>query len=200
VTMNRNWSVLAGLALGAGMMFLLDPGRGRRRRALIRDKAYGAARRTGRAIDAGSRHFAYRTQGVAAELKGRIRPDRASDRVVTDRVRSALGRAVSHPHAIDVSVQDGRVQLSGPILASEVDAVISTVGSVRGVSDVENHLDVHDSAENTPALQGGRAMEDTGNAWTLGAKLLVSVAGAVALGAGLARASSDQGAMPEPLQ
>src|SRR6185503_9620990 len=37
---------IGALALGAGLMFLLDPNQGRRRRALIKDKTYSAARRT----------------------------------------------------------------------------------------------------------------------------------------------------------
>jgi uncharacterized protein YwbE len=191
VAMNRNWMILGGAALGASIMYLLDPGPGRRRRATIRDKAVRAARRSGRAIERTSRHFAYRTQGVAAELRGKARADNATDQVIAERVRSVLGRTVSHPHAVDVAAEDGVVRLSGPILASEVDTLLSKVRTVRGVSAVESHLKVHDSAENTPALQGGHS-NDLSEGWSLGAKLIVSVAGAVALGAGLAKMSSEQ--------
>ena len=46
--------------------------------------------------------------------------------------------------------------LSGPILESEVNAVLSCVSSVPGVSGVENLLTVHKQAGNIPDLQGGR--------------------------------------------
>ena len=43
---------LGGAALGALTMFLIDPDRGNRRRALAKDKAYSTAVRTRKQIDA----------------------------------------------------------------------------------------------------------------------------------------------------
>jgi uncharacterized membrane protein len=73
---------------------------------------------------------------------------------LVERVRAKLGRVASHPRAISVAARDGRVTLSGPILASEVDDVISAAQSVRGVTDVENELDVYAEAGDVSALQG----------------------------------------------
>lgn len=61
-----NW-ILGGVALGAITMFLLDPDKGRRRRALARDKVYSTAVRTGKRIDAKSRDLANRAKGLRAE-------------------------------------------------------------------------------------------------------------------------------------
>lgn len=61
---------VGALALGAGLMFLLDPAQGRRRRALIRDKAYSAAVRTGRYAQKTGRHWSNKAQGLAAEARG----------------------------------------------------------------------------------------------------------------------------------
>ena len=61
-----NW-ILGGVALGALAMFLLDPDKGRRRRALARDKMYSATVRTGKRIDAKSRDLANRAKGLRAE-------------------------------------------------------------------------------------------------------------------------------------
>lgn len=61
-----NW-ILGGVALGAITMFLLDPDKGRRRRALARDKMYSAAIRTGKRIDAKSRDLVNRAKGLRAE-------------------------------------------------------------------------------------------------------------------------------------
>src|SRR5438067_8044488 len=38
-TMNKALTLLMGFGMGMGLMFLLDPDRGRRRRALMRDQA-----------------------------------------------------------------------------------------------------------------------------------------------------------------
>lgn len=72
-------------------------------------------------------------------------------------MRAKIGRVVSHPRAIQVLADRGRVTLSGPILAGEVDDLLAAVASVRGVVDVENRLQVHPTADNVPALQGGTA-------------------------------------------
>ncbi len=36
--MNRQLSLLGGIGLGAALMYMVDPDRGKRRRALVRDK------------------------------------------------------------------------------------------------------------------------------------------------------------------
>ncbi|SOD42059.1 hypothetical protein [Nitrosovibrio sp. Nv4] len=61
-----NW-ILGGIALGALTMFLLDPDKGNRRRALARDKMYSAAVRTRKRVDAKSRDLANRAKGLRAE-------------------------------------------------------------------------------------------------------------------------------------
>jgi hypothetical protein len=118
-------------------------------------------------------------------------------------VRSKIGRIVSLPASIQVTAQNGNVTLSGPVLASEVSHLLSCVKWVPGVKDVNNNLEVHEQAENHPALQGGR--ERPGNRfeffqenWSPTARLLAGAAGASlavyggvrrnALGAGLGTA------------
>jgi hypothetical protein len=61
--------VLGGAALGALTMFLMDPNRGNRRRALAKDKIYSAAVRTRKQIDAKSRDLANRAKGLQAEAR-----------------------------------------------------------------------------------------------------------------------------------
>jgi hypothetical protein len=74
-------------------------------------------------------------------------------------VRSKLGRVVSHPHAIEVSAQNGRITLAGPILTEEVPYLLACVNRVSGVNEVVNHLEPHAAADNHPSLQGGRERE-----------------------------------------
>lgn len=61
--------MLGGVAIGMLAMYLLDPEQGNRRRAVIRDKAYSAARSARKRADARSRHLANRARGMAAKLR-----------------------------------------------------------------------------------------------------------------------------------
>ncbi len=69
-------------------------------------------------------------------------------------MRSELGRVVSHPGPLVVAVEHGVVTLSGPLLAIEREQLIGAVRGVRGVKDVEDRLEVHESATGVPGLQG----------------------------------------------
>ncbi len=151
--------LIGSLLIGAGTMYLLDPDRGNRRRALVRDKGVRVSRKLGEGVATATRDIRNRTTGVAAELKGRFRQDLAGDEVIEERIRAELGRTVSHPGAVSVTVFDGRVILSGEILSAELDVLLAAVRGVRGVSEVENQLNVHPDASGVPALQGGRPRE-----------------------------------------
>lgn len=148
-------TLLGGIGLGAGLMYLLDPDGGGRRRALARDKAVHGLKVGGQALRKTSIDVGNRTRGLVAEAGTRLRKVDAEDQVLEARVRAMLGHYVSHPSAIQVQCKDGRVILSGPVLASEVDKLLSKVKKVKGVHEVENRLEVHDSADDVPALHGG---------------------------------------------
>jgi hypothetical protein len=59
--------VLLGMALGMLAMYAMDPRQGKRRRAQAKDKLFSASRKTRKAIDAKSRHFANRAKGMQAK-------------------------------------------------------------------------------------------------------------------------------------
>ena len=61
---------LAAFGLGAAIMFILDPDSGRRRRAIARDKAVGAANDAADAVENTARDLRNRAQGTVAEVKG----------------------------------------------------------------------------------------------------------------------------------
>ncbi|CAN5470708.1 hypothetical protein BH23ACI1_BH23ACI1_02660 [soil metagenome] len=197
---NNDWVMLGtGAALGATAMCLLDPGRGARRRALVRDKAVRVTHKTGDALDALSRDAANRAKGLAAEAVGALRPDDADERTLVERVRSELGRVVSHPRAIDVGAAgDGRVHLSGPILAAEADEAVAATSAVRGVSSVDDRLERHETPEGVPSLQGGRTRPGRRSAllhdsWSPTTKALVCIAStAIAAGLGYATLAGEE--------
>jgi hypothetical protein len=64
--MDRTLTFLAGAGLGAGLMYLLDPQAGRRRRALIRDQAVSLAHQAQDAAGAVAEDAANRAQGLAS--------------------------------------------------------------------------------------------------------------------------------------
>ena len=193
--------VLVGAGIGAAAVFILDPGRGGRRRALLRDKIVRATRLTRHGLDATARDMGNRARGIAAATRGRIWNGEIDDDTLVERVRAKLGRASSHPRAIDVLANDGIITLRGPILAREVHNVMAITRSVRGVEDVVNHLQSHESAVGIPSLQGagrrgGQSLEITQRNWAPGRRALVG-AGVVATGiclAALARRGANEGA------
>ena len=145
---------LGGLGIGAGLMYILDPDRGARRRSLIQDKATHALHAEKDVVDKGVRDLGHRATGVVARLRAALSPEEVSDEQLVERVRAKMGRCVSHPGSIDVSAHDHEVTLRGPIFSSEVEPLMECVRHVRGVRAVENQLEPHESAENVPGLQG----------------------------------------------
>lgn len=155
--MNGRSALLAGAGIGAGMIYLLDPERGNRRRARLRDAAVHGATLTKRAVGTTGRDALHRASGTASTVRHLVRRDTGDDHVLEERVRAKLGRLASHPHAIDVLATDGTVTLSGPILEREAAGLLHAVRRVRGVADLIDGLERHEQAGNVPSLQGGRA-------------------------------------------
>lgn len=151
------WRKLIGAAaVGAVAMYTLDPDKGKRRRAIARDKARSVMLDTRDAVGVTRRDVAHRLDGLRARVRrlvwGRPAPD---DLQLIERVRARMGRLVSHPHAIQVGAHRGNVTLSGPILAHEVQPLLDSVRTVWGVSSVEDRLVAHERPEHIPSLQGG---------------------------------------------
>jgi gas vesicle protein len=184
--MNQS-KLLIGVGVGAAIAYMLDPNRGRRRRALVADQVRRASGKTRDAIDATMRDMTNRAVGIAAAARGRLANDDVDDATVIERVRAKLGRVCSHPRAIDVEVDDGNVTLRGPLLKSELDTVLGGVAAVRGVRSVNNELEQHVSAEGVPSLQGssnvaGPTLDVLQRNWAPGTQALVAAAGLAATG------------------
>ena len=152
--MKKTWTGVGGLGVGAALMYLFDPERGNRRRALLRDKVFHVAHSTGEKVDVKSRDAANRLHGLLARTKSLVTRERVPDTLLAERVRSRIGHVVSHPGSIEVTVQDGRVTLVGPALTRELDPLLSEVERVRGVAGVENKLELHEEPGSVPGLQG----------------------------------------------
>jgi uncharacterized membrane protein len=187
---SKGWALLAGAGLGAGLMYALDPDRGKRRRAMLRDKANHALNELDALLGSSTRDLAQRTQGMLAEMRGAIGgAGNADDERVASRVRTEIGRVVSHPRAIDISVTEGVVLVRGPVLEEEVEPLLGAIKKVPGVVAIKNWLRVPEHPEEVSALQGGvrrRARTPLLRArWSPAMRLLLGSTGlaAVALGA-----------------
>lgn len=184
-------NLVAGVGIGMATAYLLDPGRGGRRRALARDKMARARRKTRDALDVTIRDMANRTEGIVAAARGRFANENVDDAILVERVRAKLGRVCSHPRAIEVQAIRGDVTLRGPVLASEVTDMLASAASVRGVHQVTNELEPHESADDVPSLQGegniaGPSLDVLQRNWAPATKALVAIAGLAATGICLA--------------
>ena len=157
--------MLGCTGLGAGVMYVLDPRLGRRRRALVRDKAQACWHRMGKFLSQTARDARQRTYGLIAETQTQIRgADVPEDAVLIARVRAYIGHVVSQVETVDVTAHQGRVTLSGSIAAHEVEKLLSAVASVAGVTAVVNRLEIHHA---TASTIGGRHNNAThaGDSW-----------------------------------
>jgi uncharacterized membrane protein len=174
--------ILAGLAVGAGLAYFGDPYRGRRRRAHARDKVTHLTMIAEKAIDRSFRDLTNRAQGLLAASIDLVIPSPIPDEVLLERVRTRLGRLVSHPGALDVRVAAGHVILRGDVIASEAPHMLSAIRCMSGVREVIDNLTLHETAGTVPSLQGKREVHAPGlellhDRWTPGTRALVGATG-----------------------
>ena len=131
--------IMGGAALGAGIMYLADPVSGRRRRATLRDTAIHMGKVFTTAASVAGTDTANRMKGIVETAKRLLNAEKVDDAKLLDRVRSAVGRASSHPN-VEVIVEDGVVTLLGPVVEIEERSVLHAAKSVRGVQDVTNRM------------------------------------------------------------
>jgi uncharacterized membrane protein len=174
--------LLLGAALGGAAMYLFDPEKGRRRRALIRDQATKASHDFKDFVDKGKRDLTHRGASLTGRIRSTVFRRKPTDEVLAERVRAKMGRYVAHPGAIEIHAAEGQVTLSGSILAHEQDELIEGISKVPGVHDIIDQLSVFEKAQGISQLQGGRqrAGERTEllqDNWAPGTRLLTGAAG-----------------------
>jgi uncharacterized membrane protein len=192
-------SFLAGAVIGGRIMYMLDPDAGTRRRRYMQDKTCRFFRIAADAADKSVRDMKNRARGVIAQSLRSVRAEDVSDPVLEERVRSKLGRIVSHPGAIDVSASQGTVRLRGRVLERELDQLLPQLYKIRGGRRIESQFEVHQEASAHPDLQGGR--ESSGplpewkqQRWSPTARVIAGSAGVTAL-----RVAWTAGALGFPL-
>lgn len=146
---------IAGTLLGSALVYFLDPDKGNYRRSKLRDKS---VKFKNDSMEFGGkmwRHLRNQLQGVYATIdRWTEEPVPVSDDVLVARIRSEFGRKISHSRPVKVEVDDGIVTLSGRILSREVRQLVRCVKNVPGVRDVINDMEVFETPDGIPDLQG----------------------------------------------
>jgi len=180
-------TVVKATTFGVLTMYIFDPVAGCRRRALARDRLIRLGGTAKKAAGVTSRDLKNRALGTVAEGRAALFEDGVDDSVLVERVRSKLGFVVRHPSSIAVQASAGVVTLGGPVLTDEVQQLIAGVATVRGVREVENRLDVHETSDNVPELQGdipkraGQLLDVFQGRWSPSTRFLLGTAGVVLL-------------------
>ena len=176
--MNKlGWSGLM-LGVGALSMYYFDPDRGKRRRVALSDQVNHCGKESRKFANRFRRDLQHRAEGAIAEAKIMLRREEASDGTLHERIRSILGRRLPNPDSIEVKVNRGHVDLTGKVLARDVERIRRTVASVRGVRDISVFLETVEGPEplgrrKTPAEIVGFF----GNKWSPTARAAVGGAG-----------------------
>ena len=185
---------LSSFGAGAATVFLFDPVSGTRRRHRLADATVHLAHRTGHAASTTGRDLRNRTRGLAATARRRLASDQSDDAVIEGRVHSALGRELSHSHAITVKVDRGRVTLDGPIPEGAENRIADAVRAVPGVNEVRTAFNPHIRAAYEPSLEAARPEVRTPpradilqRNWAPATRALAAAAGAALVTAGIVR-------------
>ncbi|MGH7415102.1 MAG: BON domain-containing protein [Candidatus Rokuibacteriota bacterium] len=179
---------LAGVALGVGLMYVLDPIAGRRRRAMARHQLRSAGRQLSDMTSCALRDARNRSLGLWAETRARLRPESVTGEVLEERIRSELGSVLRYPGLVEVEAKNGVVSLTGAVPADETRRMMRHVRRIRGVSQIDNRLDVYRHPSDLPGVQppvlpprSGRQFELMQRSWSPAARALVGGFGAASL-------------------
>lgn len=172
--------ILVGLGAGAATAYFVHPEHGRKRRAALADgtkKLLDKAAREGKKSLYDSQHH---LAGIAAKLRTSFTHDSPSDRVLEARIRSRLGRLVSHPRAIHVVCEGGAAILWGLVWEKERAPLIEAMGKLPGVREITDHLEIV-TPDELPALKPDTLREARDQIrlnWSPSKRLLLGTGGA----------------------
>lgn len=142
--MNRFLSFAIAATVGAAIAYLLDPDRGRTRRAKLADQATARIRDASETVKARAKYQKGVFKGVVHDVSEPLREEEAPDAdTLLQKVRSeALGYGPDEA-SIEVDVVDGTVRVSGSV-DKEADRkrLIKLITAVDGVDMIDDRLHV----------------------------------------------------------
>jgi osmotically-inducible protein OsmY len=135
--------LLFGGLVGAGLTAFFDPTTGRRRRAVLVDRAAATARRGAERAERAGRGVGARVYGTAQRVQHlKEEPKDYDDVTLARKVETEIFRDPDVPKGqIDVNAQEGVVQLRGEVPSPDMLAeLVEKTRKVQGVRDVESLL------------------------------------------------------------
>lgn len=123
-------ALLAGLGLGAWVMYLYDPEYGPDRRRRL-------SRQLKSTLNTSARMLNERAQGFSSDDQKDL-----IDTVLTSLVRAEIERFTGEPGMVEISARKGRVTLSGEVGSSQIEPLVARAYEVPGVSSVDNRLKI----------------------------------------------------------
>jgi hypothetical protein len=177
-----------GLAMGAGLMFVLDPRQGGARRALVRDKSARALHDVEHAARIGAKDLGHRGEGLVARFFGADH-EPVSEVTLEERVRARLGHVCRHPQAVTVRARGrGEIELKGPVESDEAERVLSAIARVRGVRAIDDDLSRVERLPGGPGPRAGSRADALKQLWNPTTRLALGVASLGVALSGLLRA------------
>ena len=204
--------LLIGIALTAGITYLLDPTSGRRRRDAVREQVGKAAHKLNDGTRAARTDLADRAQrlagecgsqakswagqakslagSVAGQAKSFVKPDPMRDDIVAARARAALRRNLSDSSAIGVAADQGRLILHGHVRPQEHETLRECLRDVAGTREVMDHLIERDSGNGDRAPRNLRRFDLTREQWDAAPRFLIGALGAALIAFGIKQRSA----------
>jgi uncharacterized membrane protein len=204
--------LLIGIALTAGITYLLDPTSGRRRRAVVREQVEKAAHKLNDGTRATRADLADRAQrlagqcksqakslagqaksmagSVASQAKSIVKPDPTRDDIVAARARAALRRKLSDSSSIGVVADQSRLMLHGYVRPQEHETVRECLRDVAGTREVLDHLIERDSGNGDSAPRSLRRFDLSREQWDAAPRFLIGGLGAALIAFGIKQRSA----------
>ena len=134
-------ALAAGLGLGAGLMYLCDPDRGRSRRSKLKGEASGLLHRGEGRVEKHGKDLLNRVRGFAVKVAEEIAPqEQPTDELLLERIRGKMGHILANPHGVHVRVENGVVTLEGKLDHPERHHLKEEIRAMAGVKRLNAHL------------------------------------------------------------
>ena len=129
---------ITSIGLGAALMYLFDPERGKARRAQIGDRVKSTASEAEQSAQKLAQNVRNRAAGMKAKMSKT--EEAADDAILIARIKSELGHVIERADRVQVEANLGYVTLRGELPQGEIEKAVETAESVDGVIEVDNQL------------------------------------------------------------
>lgn len=142
--MRRILLIGSGSIFGALLAYVLDPDRGRSRRARLKDQAAASGRRFADKVRKTAEYQTGLARGVVHEVSDTLSPENEyNDESLLQKVRSEALGYWDGSEPIEVDITDGMVKVKGSVRdRSSRDQLIDLIRDVEGVDLVDDRLTV----------------------------------------------------------